>query len=193
MSKDKSDKNWFGRHKILTVIGAIIVIAIIASAAGGSKSSTGSGSSKSSSSASKKPAATTAKIGQPADDGKFQFTVNSIKCGETSLSDSLGNVESTAQGQFCRLNVTVKNIANQPQSLDETAQYLYSAQGAKYSTDTDADIWAQPSDQDPWDNDINPGNSLTSDIMFDVPKNVTPVTAELHDSSLSGGVKVSLQ
>lgn len=39
MSKNK-DGNWFGRHKILTVIGVLIVIAVIASAAGGSKSNT---------------------------------------------------------------------------------------------------------------------------------------------------------
>ncbi len=39
MSKDKSG-NWFGRHKILTVVGVLIVIGIIASAAGGNKSNT---------------------------------------------------------------------------------------------------------------------------------------------------------
>lgn len=41
MSKDKS-VNWFGRHKILSVIGVFIAIGIIASAAGGSKSSNSS-------------------------------------------------------------------------------------------------------------------------------------------------------
>jgi hypothetical protein len=40
MSKDKSDKNWFARHKVLTVIGIVVVIGIIASAAGSGKSST---------------------------------------------------------------------------------------------------------------------------------------------------------
>jgi hypothetical protein len=29
--------------------------------------------------------------------------------------------------------------------------------------------------------------------FFDVPKGVTPTTAELHDSSLSGGVIVTLR
>lgn len=40
MSKDKSNKNWFARHKVLTVILGIIVLIIIASAAGSSKSTT---------------------------------------------------------------------------------------------------------------------------------------------------------
>jgi hypothetical protein len=40
---------------------------------------------------------------------------------------------------------------------------------------------------------INPGNSVTGDIVFDVPKTTTPIIAELHDSAFSGGVKVNLQ
>lgn len=40
MSKDKSE-NWFGRHKVLTVIGSLVVLIIIASAASsGSKTNT---------------------------------------------------------------------------------------------------------------------------------------------------------
>lgn len=40
MSKDETvKKNWFLRHKVLTVIGAIVVIAIISSAANSGKSS----------------------------------------------------------------------------------------------------------------------------------------------------------
>lgn len=38
MSKDKSDKNWFARHKVLTVIGIMVIIGIIAGAAGGGDS-----------------------------------------------------------------------------------------------------------------------------------------------------------
>ncbi|HVX01062.1 MAG TPA: DUF4352 domain-containing protein [Candidatus Babeliaceae bacterium] len=192
---DKKKPNWIKRHpKWSAVIGIFVLLIIIGAVSGGgntNKSTTASTSNGNSA----KPAskATTATIGQPAADGKFQFTVNKISCGETSLSDGFGNVEATAQGQYCRLNITAKNIGTQSQSLDETAQYVYDAQGKKYSTDTTADIWAQPSDQDPWSNDINPGNSLTADIMYDVPVGVTPVTAELHDSALSGGVKVNLQ
>jgi hypothetical protein len=38
--KDENKKNWFVRHKVLTVIAVIIGIGIIASAAGGDKSNT---------------------------------------------------------------------------------------------------------------------------------------------------------
>jgi hypothetical protein len=129
MSKDKSDKSWFGRHKILTVLGVLILIGIIASATNSSKSSTGSSPGKSSSSAKPATKATTAKVGQAANDGKFAFTVNSVKCGETSVGDQYLN--KTAQGQYCRLNVTVKNIDSEAQSLSSSSQYLYNSAGQK--------------------------------------------------------------
>lgn len=43
-----------------------------------------------------------------------------------------------------------------------------------------------------WYNDINPGNSVEGVVVFDIPKDQTPTTAELHDSSPSNGIKVSL-
>ncbi len=191
-------KSWIKKHKVWTVVLVLAFFFIIGIAGGNKPQNTTASSSqpaKSTSSttktASQQPQL--AKIGQPARDGKFEFVVNSLKCGETTLSDSFGNVEATAQGQFCRVNISVKNISTVPYSFDETAQYLYGSSGSKYSLSTEGTIWAQPSDQDPWGNDINPGNTLTGDLMFDVPKGVTPTTAELHDSATSGGVKVSLQ
>jgi hypothetical protein len=193
MAKDKSGKNWFSRHKILTGIGAIVVIAIIASAAGGSKSNTSTSTSKpSASTKSSAKAATTAKIGQAADDGKFEFTVTSVKCGEPSVSDSTGYITKNAQGQYCLLNVSVKNIGNEAQTLDSSSQYLYNGAGQKYSSDDEATIDINPT-SGTFLNNINPGNTVNGVVVFDIPKDQTPVTAELHDSALSGGVKVNLQ
>jgi hypothetical protein len=195
MAKDKSSKNWFSRHKVLTGIGAIIVIAIIASAVGGSKSNKSTVSNASKSSASTQTAAkaaTTAKINQPADDGKFEFTVTSIKCGEPSVSDSTGYITKSAQGQYCLLNISVKNIGDEAQTLDSSSQYLYNSAGQKYSSDDEATIDINPT-SGTFLNTINPGNTVNGVVVFDIPKDQTPAMAELHDSSLSGGVKVDLQ
>lgn len=193
---DGKSGNWFGRHKVLTVIGALIILAIIGSASSTSNNSSSTNSSqtssnKSSTSNTKKPAQTQAKIGEAANDGKFSFTVNSFKCGETSVGDQYLN--KTAQGQYCRLNISVKNIGNEAQTLDTDSQYLYNDKGQKYSSDSSATIYAAPSSNSPWYASVNPGNTITGDILFDIPKGVTPTYAVLHDSSLSGGVKVSLQ
>lgn len=184
MAKEKST-NWFVRHKILSVIIGLVIIGVISSAAGGSKSST------SSTKPSTTKAATTAKVGQAANDGKFEFTVSSVQCGQTSVGSNQ-YLTKTAQGQYCLLNVSVKNIGDQAQSLLSSNQYLLNASGQKYSADDTATLYNAPNGTS-WYNDINPGNSVTGAIVFDVPKDQTPTTAELHDSAFSNGVKVNLQ
>lgn len=115
-----------------------------------------------------------------------------LQVGQPSVSDSTGYLTKTAQGQYCLLNVTANNIADQSQTLDSTSQYLYDSSNKKYSSDSEATIDVSPTDNT-FFNPINPGNTVSGTIVFDIPKDVTSVTAELHDSALSGGVKVSLQ
>lgn len=182
------DGNWFKRHKVLSVIGGFIVLAIIVSAAGGSKNST-SNSNTGSGDAAK--TATAAKIGEAANDGKFEFTVSGIECGRATVGTN-EYLTSTAQGQYCLLSVAVKNIGNEAQTFDGSSQVVYNAAGQKYSADSAAAIYANPTNST-FLNQINPGNTVTGIVVFDIPKDQTPVTAELHDSPFSGGVKVSLQ
>lgn len=181
---------WFKKHKILTVILAIIILAIIGGAIGGDKS-TSNTSTSDSSSTSTSPKAQTAKIGETANDGKFQFTVSSIQCGKSSVGANQ-YLTKQAQGQYCLLNVSVKNIGDQAQSLLSSNQYLFNANGQKYSADDTATIYNAPNGTS-WYNDINPGNSVTGAIVFDIPKDQAPATAELHDSAFSGGVVVNLK
>jgi hypothetical protein len=190
MSKDKTG-NWFKRHKVLTVIGVLVLLVIIGSAAGGgSKKNTTA--SKTSTSSSAATAAAMPKLNQPANDGKFQFTVTSIQCGKPSVSSPDGYITKTAQGQYCLLNITANNIGDQSQTLDSSSQYLYDSSNKKYSSDSEASIDISPTDNT-FFNPINPGNTVSGTVVFDIPKGVTPTVAELHDSAFSGGVKVSLQ
>ncbi len=181
---------WFKKHKILTVFSVIILLfIIISSSSGGGNKSNSNSNSSSKSSASKVPLV--AKIGEAANDGKFEFIVTSVDCGKVSVGSS-EFLTKTAQGQYCLLNVSVKNIGDQAQSLVSSNQYLLNASEQKYSADSIATIYNAPNGTS-WYNDINPGNSVTGAIVFDIPKDQTPVTAELHDSAFSGGVKVNLQ
>lgn len=182
-------KSWFKRHKILTVFGALVLIGIIATAAGGSDSkstsSTGSSSSK------QEASARTAKVGDAVRDGKFEFTVQSVECGKASVGANQ-YLTKTAQGQYCLLKLSIKNIGDEKQSLLSSNQYLFNSGGQKYSADDTATIYNSPNTSSTWYNDINPGNSVTGEIVFDLPKDQTPVNAELHDSAFSNGVKVNL-
>ncbi|GAB4106554.1 hypothetical protein GCM10028790_55730 [Micromonospora taraxaci] len=134
-----------------------------------------------------KPA--TAKIGQPARDGKFEFTVKSSKCGVAKVgSEPLGQ---KAQGQFCLVTVNVKNIGKEAQMFDGSSQKAYAADGTEYSADSGAAIYANKN-AETFLNDVNPGNQVTGVVVFDIPKNVKLTKLELHDSMFSGGVDVAL-
>jgi hypothetical protein len=185
--------SWFSRHKILTgILGLIVLFVIIGAASGGSDSDkTNDSNDKSSNSSKSKKEETVAKIGEAARDGKFEFTVTAMKCGETTVGTN-EYLQEKAQGQFCRISMTIKNIGDEAQSMFADNQKLVDTEGKEYSYDSSATIYAS-SGSSTWYDQINPGNTVMGDIFFDVPADVTPVTALLHDSMYSGGVKVTLQ
>jgi len=188
-NKPKDQKNWFARHKVMTVILGLILVIIIGSAAsGGDKTKTSS----SSNSKSDTKTATTGKVGEGVRDGQFEFVVKSVTCGKASVTDSSGYITKTAQGQYCMMDVTVKNIGNKQQYFSESDQKLLNAGGQQYSADSSATL-TNSNNSDALLAQINPGNTVEGILVFDIPKDQTPVTAELHDSSFSGGVKISLQ
>lgn len=188
MAEDKK-KSWFARHKILTVILAFIVIGVIASATGGSKSKSnstandGSGVTKS-----EDKTATVAKLNETARDGKFEFVVKSVECGKSTIGTNQ-YLTKTAQGQFCLMTINVKNIGDKAQGFFGTNQKLLNAEGQQYSADDTAGVYVDQNYSTLFSN-INPGNSVEGVIVFDIPKDQTPVSAELHDSTLSSGAKL---
>lgn len=186
--------NWFKKHKILTVIGIIVLLAIIGGAAGGGdKTKTNSSSNGSGSGVTKsedKPA-TTAKLNETARDGKFEFVVKGVECGKTTIGTNQ-YLTKNAQGQFCLMTVSVKNIGNEAQGFFGSNQKLLNANNQQYAADDTAGAYLDQNYSTLFSN-INPGNSVEGVIVFDIPKDQTPVSAELHDSSFSSGVKVNLQ
>jgi len=187
--KASDDRNWFVRHKILTALLAIVVIGIVAGA-GSSKKATTPNTSSSDSASNTSQTTSVAKIGESARDGKFEFTITSFACGKTSVGTN-PYLTKEAQGQFCLLDVSVKNIGTEAQIFDSSSQYLFDTGGSKLSADGSASLYANP-EGSTFLNQINPGSSVSGTVVFDVAKGITPVSAELHDSAFSGGVKVNL-
>ena len=171
-----------GAGKVLLIVIAVLVvlcgggILIVALAAGGgSKPST--------------PGTTHVGLNQAARDGKFEFVVTKITCGIPKVgADPLGKA---AQGQFCEVTVSVKNIGNQPQTFDGGSQKAKGADGATYGNDGEAEIYANK-DTATFLNQINPGNQASGLLVFDIPKTAKIVSLELHDSPFSGGVVVTV-
>ena len=184
--------NWFKKHKILTVILVLVVLGVVGGAMGGGSTPTADNNKSASSSSNKNKEESMPKIGQAARDGKFEFKVSKIKCGETKVGDQYLNEK--AQGQFCRLTLNIENISDEAQSLFSNDQKLIDSKGREFAADDTATIYASSGGSgSTWFDEINPGNSVKGDIIFDVPKGAKITTAELHDSSFSGGVKVDLR
>jgi Domain of unknown function (DUF4352) len=135
-------------------------------------------------------AAPKATIGTPVRDGKFEFTVTGMKPGVPSVGGQY--LSKTAQGQYVLVTVKVANISDKPQTVFDSNQRLYDGNGRRFDADTAAAIYANDTSSSVFVTPINPGNSIVGTLVFDVPKDVTPTTIELHDSALSGGAKVGL-
>jgi Domain of unknown function (DUF4352) len=128
-------------------------------------------------------------IGDPVRDGKFEFIVSSLECGQGELVN--GILRAQAQGQFCVVQVSVTNIGDEPRHFADGAQKAFSPDGDQYAADTGAGVVANGSGAAVW-NVINPGNAVQAAIVFDIPTDATITALELHDSLLSGGVRVAV-
>lgn len=128
-------------------------------------------------------------VGQPARDGKFEFTVTKVQCGVPSVGTELFNRK--AQGQYCLVSVTVANIGAEPRTLAADNQHAYNSAGARYDADSAASIYLDDAGRALYE-PINPGNKVNGTLIFDIPAGASLAKLELHDSPLSGGVTVSL-
>lgn len=180
----------------LGLVGIVIVLVIVGLVVGshnGAKTgTTGQGPTPGATSQSS-PGGTATKaagIGDPVRDGKFQFTITKVTHAKRVGNRYLGQA---AQGEYTILHITVTNIGNVAQNLDDSAQFVFDARGRKFSADSTADIYINGSSNSVFFNQINPGNTVRGKIAFDLSKGDTAVKAELHDSVFSGGVTVSLR
>ena len=122
-------------------------------------------------------------------DGKFQFVVTGMKCGISTVGNEYLNTK--AQGQFCRVDMTITNIGDEAQTMFAENQTAFDAKGRKFSADSKASFYDSKSEV--LFEEINPGNTAKGRVYFDVPKAAKPVKLELHDSMFSDGVDVALK
>lgn len=171
------------------ILGAllVLVVIIIAVSTSGSDSTSPSGSPGGTQSGGSEQAAG---LNTPVRDGKFEFVVTGVEKGLSSVGDNPYLTEQ-AQGQFVVVTITVMNTSDQPYGFTPSVQKLTDAQGRTFEPNTSAQIALGGSDIAVWDN-INPGNTVTAKVVYDMPKDAVPTAIELHDSPFSGGVKVSL-
>jgi len=207
---------WF-RKKRFIIPGALVGLVILGSALGGAgdaktpavtdagatsarssqSPATPSAAAPTSKAAARTPAATKAPavvdnapaIGTKVRDGKFEFVVTGLKCGIDSVGSD--GFDTKAQGEFCRVSITISNIGNEAQSMSGDNQVAFDAKDRRFSASSEAAIY-DPKSEVLFEK-INPGNTIKGRVYFDVPRNTTLVKIELHDSMFSGGVDVALR
>lgn len=187
------------RKKWPWVVGAVVALFVIAGVSGGDEEDSSTATAPSAGqtredreSAPSRPTQAeqpAAGLDTPVRDGKFEF-VTEVQTGLTTLGDNQFLAED-AQGQFVIVTMTVSNISDQPKGLSPSDQKLIDSQGRTFSPDTSAALNLE-TDVAFWD-EINPGNTVTMPVVFDMPVDAVPASIELHDSMFSGGVTVSLR
>lgn len=181
---------------ILTIIGVVVLACLLGSiiaalAGGGSKPKSHLERQPATTAAASAPAAATTAakaagpgLGSKVRDGKFQFVATNLECGV-----DIPNVN--PQGQYCSVDLAITNISKQPQYFFDVNQFAIGSKGEKYAADGTAGISANLKQAAIWSSQINPGNSISGKVVWDIPKAGKIVRFELHDSALSGGVKIS--
>jgi hypothetical protein len=126
-----------------------------------------------------------ARIGDRVTDGRLTFIVVRKR---TARVFGEGFLRKRAKGVFVILTVKVSNRGRKARVFEVTNQFLYDRGGRRY----DAESGALLVDNDAFVRAIRPGRTATGWVAFDVPRKVTPASAELHESTLSDGVAVEL-
>lgn len=123
-------------------------------------------------------------------DGKFQFTVTGMKCGAPSVGDAV--LSQKAQGQYCIVDVNVKNISPTAELLTDSSQKGYDENDTEYSVASGAGVYANK-DYSVFLEQISPGNAVDGKLAFDVPTGTKLSYVVLHESMYTAGVKIPLR
>lgn len=91
------------------------------------------------------------------------------------------------------MHVTVRNVGDTAGTLLDSLQKVVDADGRQYSASSMADVILSGGGQGTWLQSINPGNSVSGRIAFDMPSGAKAVRVEFHDSMISTGAVVALR
>jgi hypothetical protein len=127
-------------------------------------------------------------IGQEVRDGKFAFVATSVDQSKTAGEPSVQIETVTAQGEFVNVHLKVSNVGDQAQNFFASNQKLQIGD-KQFSANDTAAMWIGSMTVN-----INPGHSIQAVVSFDVPPGTSnDGVLTVHDSTYSGGAKISLR
>lgn len=129
------------------------------------------------------------RIGEVGRDGRLEFLVTDVTCGVPRVGDPF--LSQVAVGQFCLVDLVVRNVGGRPATFADALQRAYGPDGAHYAADSGAGILANP-DQQVFRNQLNPGNRVAGVLVYDIAPEGKLAELELHESAGSAGLRVTL-
>ncbi len=125
---------------------------------------------------------------RPVRDGGFEFTVSTMECGIAEVGTK--HMGLRAEGQYCRVSATVRNVGSEARSFFASYQYAYGPAGEKYGADATAQVY-QGDATNHLGVGISPGNAASGTFLFDIPAGAKIARLELHETAFSPGVAVT--
>ncbi|WP_280427214.1 serine/threonine-protein kinase [Nocardia brasiliensis] len=119
-------------------------------------------------------------------DGKFEFVVSDVDTGVRRVGLQ------QAAGSFLVVTLAVRNISDEAKWFLPFGQRLFDAAGTAFDPNATATMWQVAQHSYNYSFELAPGQSATTQLVFDVPAESTPTHLELHDFVLSNGVAVRL-
>jgi hypothetical protein len=126
--------------------------------------------------------------GAPVRDGTFEFTVDNVQCGQSEVAADGRSLR--AEGQFCVARLRVHNLAGEARTYFSDYQVGLATDGATFDSDLAATTLLVTGRGEQDNTNLDPGTSIATTVVYDVPAGITLAALELHDSPYSGGTLV---
>jgi hypothetical protein len=128
------------------------------------------------------------KVGDVVSDGDTQVTVHAVKCGITSVG--LKDFGRRAQGQFCRVDLSLTNNGKDPLFFHADSQVqAEDTKGRKFSPDGTAGIYGNKNGAG-FLSEINPGNTVRAFVFFDLPRGAKLKEIEVQTDILGSEIEI---
>jgi hypothetical protein len=182
-------RNWFVKHKFITAILIIVLLVAVSPKNKGNNTSTESNSTSIKQTETKQE--NLPKIGEEVTAGDLVFIVK-----EVSQAKSLGSSysKSNAQGTFNIVTLTIKNVGKETITTDSSMMKIADSQGRKFDRSIEGQT-AKGLSQGKVDlflQQVQPGLSVTGDIVFDLPDDATNLKLLVRGSMFGAEKQISL-
>lgn len=108
----------------------------------------------------------------------------------TTASFTSHVVNTTAQGQFFLVHLTIENSGDKAASFSGSFQTITDPAGREHETDGSAPLYLP--DNDTLFTEINPGNTVAGTLVFDLPSDATPELISLQGGLFDETVDVRI-